>query len=287
MREVFSTAQQPFDQYVMLVLPGAALLLTLYMLFRRKQRRWLWIGGGVTLLLFLLTFALPLADHHHMRAMAAGGDVRTVEGPISAHSRETRRVWTGTSRGVGVTTSDRYRTRTDEGLYIGTQWFAFEVNGYPSQASFTNSGDPPLPLADGTWARASYIADPWYQDELRIVRLSLGEAGGPSTTSAHDQGFAAFWRDFSARVARGDEAGIRARTRFPFLFSGTPLAIERFGQVWQALFAPAPLRQCLGRATPVPDQGAMSVSCSIYVYIFEKGAEGWRFSGFTADPDAF
>ncbi|CAN5117444.1 hypothetical protein BH10PLA2_BH10PLA2_00020 [soil metagenome] len=170
---------------------------------------------------------------------------------------------------------------------IGRQWFAFEVAGYPSNATFTNSGDPPLPLKDGTWARASYVADPWYRNEARIVKLALGEPiAGETAKAIKDATFATFWRDFAAAVGRGDQAAVQARTRFPFLFAGTPLQADRFATVWQALFTPSPLKQCFGRATPLPDGDAWSVSCGVYIYVFEKGVDGWRFATFTADPEA-
>ncbi len=288
MRVIFDTADQPFDQYKLLILPAAALVVTLALFARGRRRRTLWIGGGITLLLVLLTFVLPLADHHHMRALAASPEVRTVEGPISVHSRETRRVWLGTSRGVGVGTSNSYRTETLEQFYIGTQWFAFTVGDYPSNASFTNIGDPPVALADGMWARASFIADPWYQDELRIVRLSLGEPDPAerAESSSDDPAFAAFWRHFAAAVSGEDRNAVRMLTRFPFLFAGSAIGAERFETIWMALFAPPTLRQCLARATPLADGEAMSVGCGAYVYVFEKDGDGWRFASFTADPEA-
>lgn len=287
MRVIFDTAHQPFDQYMLLLLPAAALAVTLVLIARGKGRRTLWIGGGITLLLFLLGFVLPLADHRHMRALAASPDVRTVEGPISVHSRETRRVWLGTSRGVGVGTSNSYRTETIEQFYIGSQWFAFTVGDYPSNASFTNVGDPPVALADGLWARASFIADPWYQDELRIVRLSLGEPDpAERAASAGDPAFAGFWREFATAVGRQDQATVRRLTRFPFLFAGSAIGADRFDTIWMALFAPPTLRQCLARAVPAADGDAMSVGCGAYVYVFDKGVDGWRFTAFTADPEA-
>lgn len=287
MRVIFDTAGQPFNQYMMLLLPGAALIVTLVLFARGKGRRTLWIGGGITLLLFLLTFVLPLADHHHMRALAASSGVRTVEGPISAHHRETRRVWLGTSRGVGIGTSNNYRTETIEQFYIGKQWFAFTVGNYPSNASFTNIGDPPVRLADGIWAKASFIADPWYEDELRIVRLSLGEPDPAERASAAaDPAFAGFWRDFAGALGRQDQAAVRALTRFPFLFAGSSIGADRFETIWMALFFPPTLRECLARAAPAPDGEAMSVGCGAYVYVFEKGVGGWRFAAFTADPEA-
>ena len=37
---------------------------------------------------------------------------------------------------------------------------------------------------------------------------------------------------------------------------------------------------------PEPDGKTMSVSCGVYVYVFEKDASGWRLASFTADPEA-
>lgn len=291
MTEVFNAANQPFDQYWNLVFPGGAVLVTLIGSWHGSGRRWLWGGTTLAIFLFLLTFILPLADHRHVQAMAGGDTIRTVEGRISGHKRETTRTWLGSSRGIGVTSHDKYRTTTEEQFWIGTQWFWFEVGGDNSSASFTNAGEPPLSLKDGTFAKISFFNDPWYQGEMRIVRLALGQpkaATGPSSLlTLRDEAFATFWRRFADAVARGDEEKVRAYTRFPFLFSGTPIPADRFVRVWEALFAPAPLRDCLASARPASDKNSWSVSCGVYIYVFERsGTEGWRFAAFTADPEA-
>lgn len=285
MTPVFDASTMVFDDYWGLAFPAVALLVTLYMIHRRARRLWLWVGAAMTVLLFLGTFVLPLADHKHVLAAAASAEAITVEGPIRGHRRETYRRFEGTSRGVGVTTTHRYRTVTTEEFWIGDKWFWFEVNGYPSRASFTNAGDPPLPLRDGTWAKATYFTDPWYQDQARIVRLSLrGIAATDARADKPDADFAAFWTGFTDAVTRGDASAARKLTRFPFLFAGTPLDAARFDAVWAGLFPPS-LRSCLAQATPLRDGESWTVSCGVYVYVFEKGSDGWRFASFAADPE--
>lgn len=300
MHLVFDASVQTFDDWWQAVFPVTALVATLYA-FVREARPWAkW--GGVVLTLFLLFAAIvgPIMDLHHVQAVMREGGTKTVEGPISMHKRETIKRWTGDSRGVGITSTRRYTSTTSEQFYVGNQWFWLRVNGYGSDASFTNSGDPPLPLHDGTMAKVTWFEDPWHGDETRIVRLELGpdsalNSGAPTANAAvpsslPGQGklpsdFAVFWSRFSKAAASGDVAGVAGLTRFPFLFAGTPLDRNRFDTIWMGIF-PEPLRPCFATATPVKDGNAMSVSCGVYVYVFEKTASGWRFASFTADPEA-
>ncbi len=298
MKTLFDATTVSFAQYEMLLFPAAALLVTIVVIVRGGARKWRFILGGVTLLLFLLTFVLPLADHLHVQSAAASADIKTVEGAISDHSRVTERRFMGTSRGVGVTTSHNYRTVTTESFHVGQTWFWFEVGGFPSGASFTNAGDPPRGLVNGQRVRIRYFEDPWYQGQKRIVRLEAGETGwtagkvvDPKAKTVRvdeaggDPAFTAFWTRFSAAASKGDEAGVKALTRFPFLFAGTPLDAARFDSIWMGIF-PAPNRPCFAAATPMKDGDAMTVSCGVYVYVFEKGADGWKLASFTADPEA-
>lgn len=287
MKTLFDATTVSFSHYEMLLLPGAALLVTVFIVLRDGARKWQFIMAGVTVLLLLLTFVLPLADHEHVQNAARSAGIKTVEGVISNHSRVTERRFTGTSRGVGVTTTHNYRTVTTESFHVGTVWFWFDVNGFPSSASFTNAGDPPLALKDGMRARVSYFEDGWYDGQRRIVKLALSDGGAARVAPARslDPGFGAFWQRFSAAASKGDEAGVKALTRFPFLFAGTPLDAGRFDSIWMGIF-PEPNRPCFAAATPVRDGDAMSVSCGVYVYVFEKGADGWKLASFTADPEA-
>jgi hypothetical protein len=297
MKTLFDAATVPFAQYEMLLFPGVTLLVTIVVIARGGARKWRFILPGVTLLLFLLTFVLPLADHHHVQSAAASADIKTVEGVISDHSRVTERRFMGTSHGVGVTTSHNYRTVTTESFHVGQTWFWFEVGGFPSGASFANAGDPPWGLVDGQRVRIRYFEDPWYQGQKRIVRIEAGETRwvvgkvvDPKVkpvrgAASADADFDAFWVRFSAAASKGDQAGVKALTRFPFLFAGTPLDAGRFDSIWAGIF-PAPNRPCFASAVPARDGDAMSVSCGVYVYVFEKGADGWKLATFTADPEA-
>ncbi|MBO9576425.1 MAG: hypothetical protein J7494_11850 [Sphingobium sp.] len=298
MKTLFDATTLSFSQYEMLLLPGAALLATIFAVARGTARKWHFILGGVTLLLFLLAFVLPVADYHHVQSAARAAGIETVEGVISDHSRVTERRFTGTSRGVGVTTTHNYRTVTTESFHVGTVWFWFDVGGFPSTASFTNAGDPPWRLANGQRVRIRYFEDPWYQGQRRITKIEAAEArwqagaaADPKTkpvrgdAAAGDPQFQAFWSRFSAAAAKGDAAAVKALTRFPFLFAGTPLDAGRFDSIWMGIF-PAPNRPCFASAQPVKDGDAWSVSCGVYVYVFEKGADGWKLASFTADPEA-
>lgn len=287
MKTVFDGSSLPFAQFTDLVFPAIALLVTVFLVQRGHARKWQFIMGGVTLLLFGLVFVLPLADHHHVQAAIKGPEKKVVEGRISGFKHQRERRFTGTSQGVGVTSSHRYTTVTTEQFFIGKTWFWYEIAGFPSRASFTNAGDPPLALKDGMRVRAVYFEDPRYDGQRRIVTLDFAEsaAARAAPVKSADPGFDAFWARFSAAAAKGDASGVKAHTRFPFLFVGTPLDAARFDSVWMGIF-PAPNRPCFAAATPVRDGDAMSVSCGVYVYVFEKAADGWKLVSFTADPEA-
>lgn len=307
MHLVFDAATQKFDDWWQAVIPVAALIFTMGAFIRDARALWKW--GGVILTLFLLfaTIIGPIMDLNHIQAAMREGRTKTVEGLISAHKRETVRRWVGDSRGVGISTTRRYTSSTSEQFFVGQQWFWLRVDGYGSNASFTNGGSDPLPLKDGTRAKVTWFEDPWYDNETRIVRLELGpdpagissgaqvgttarvplgsggKATGEDTKAPAD--FAAFWQRFSTAASSGDQAGVAALTRFPFLFAGTPLEKDRFDSIWMGIFPP-PLRSCFSTASPAKDGDAWSVSCGAYVYAFEKGADGWRLASFTADPEA-
>ncbi len=100
-----------------------------------------------------------------------------------------------------------------------------------------------------------------------------------------DPAFAAFWTRFSAAASKGRRGRREGPDALPFLFAGTPLDAARFDSIWMGIF-PAPNRPCFAAATPMKDGEAMSVSCGVYIYVFEKGADGWKLASFTADPEA-
>ena len=305
MKMMFDAASVQFSGWIMLLLPAATLLVTLYNIFRSRQRKWAMIMGGVTAFLFVVTFILPLADFHHAKAALTDGSARTVEGVISQHERKTTRTRQGSTSGVGITSYNRYTSSTSEQFFVGKQWFWLRVGGMPSNATFTNAQEPPLPLKDGTKVRVTFFEDPWNGNETRILRLEIDEG---SAKLAETQGpkykvtvslepspakaamglpadFETFWKRFSAAASGGDMEGVKALTRFPFLFSGTAPDAARFDSIWMGIF-PAPLRPCFGTAVPIKDGESYSVGCGAYVYVFNKGVGGWQFTDFTADPEA-
>jgi hypothetical protein len=97
--------------------------------------------------------------------------------------------------------------------------------------------------------------------------------------------FAFFWQQFSGAVARDSEADVRALTRFPFLFESEERDSMAFGGVYAGLFDPT-ARECMARAQPVADGDTYQVACGPIIFVFGREADGWRFTEFTADPEA-
>lgn len=300
MQLIFDASTQVFDAWWQAIFPVAALVGTIYA-FVREARTWVrWGGVALTFLMFYVAIVGPIIDLQHVQTVMREGRTKTVEGPISMHSRVTTKRWSGDSKGVGITTTRRYTTSTSEQFFVGKQWFWLRVDGYGSNASFTNSANPPVLLRDGMMAKVTWFEDSWNDNETRIVRLELGPEPGGLSGAAHigktrrvplaagassDREFSAFWQRFSKAAAAGDKRGVATLTRFPFLFAGTPMDRERFDSIWMGIF-PEPLRSCFSTAIPMRDGGAMSVSCGAYVYVFEKDASGWRLASFTAEGEA-
>jgi hypothetical protein len=292
---VFDAADARFDPYLLIV-PVIVLIVAGVIFARARSPGWRYFGGGIVALVGLLFMALPIADLYHVRAALTDGSAKSLEGVISQHKRETVRRWAGRSTGVGISNANRYTTSTTEQFYAGPQWFWLRVNGFPSGASFTNGADPPLDLVDGTRVRITWFNDPWFNDETRILKFEMektlpsGTAAQRFTPAASDtdslpSDFKSFWARFSQAAGKGDREGVKALTRFPFSFEGTPLNSDRFDNIWIGIF-PAPLRPCFQTAQPLSDGENYSVSCGVYVYVFEKDAQGWHLASFTADPEA-
>jgi hypothetical protein len=96
--------------------------------------------------------------------------------------------------------------------------------------------------------------------------------------AAQDDGFAAFWKEFSVAAKAGDKSKVRALTKFPFLHYSDLRKETAFDRIWKNLFT-AKARACLGRAKPERDKlGQYTVFCADSGFLFEKTGAGWRFS---------
>jgi hypothetical protein len=200
-----------------------------------------------------------------------------------------------------VTTTSRYTYTTFEYFYVGDRFFSYTINRYPSQASFTNTGDPPIPISNGMRAMVTYFPDSWNGGDLRIVRLALGKGGGavpqaaavlaPSGASAGKTDaslpadFAAFRRRFGDVMTKGDAAAAREMVNFPFLFGGHEVQADEFDSLWMSLFS-QPLRPCLASAAPVAEGDRYTLFCGPYGYYFGRTKAGWKLVEFGADGEA-
>lgn len=228
--------------------------------------------------------------------------METKEGVVSGHRRWTERRFTGSSKGVGVTSTHHYTRTTYETFYVGDRFFSFIAGGYPSGASFTNSADPPVTIKDGMRARVVYFADSWNDDDLRIVRLELGPGNGgiatspqvvvpPSGRSTNGDGrvlpadFAAFRAQFGDAVRKGDAASAKEMVNFPFLFGGHRIEADEFDSLWMSLFS-EPLRPCLATAKAVVEGDRYRLFCGPYGYYFGRTKAGWKLIEFGADGEA-
>jgi hypothetical protein len=285
----------PFDQWLELLFPLGAALVALWLYFRSSRRSYWKIAAGLSLVLLVVAFIYPWFDHRHVIARIGEGGLETVEGPVSGHKRFTERRFLGTSKGVGVTSTSRYSETTYEYFYVGDRFFSFIVGGFPSYASFTNVGDPPIAITDGMTARVSYFADSWHDNQIRIVKLALGPktaraglipaaAPAPADLTGLPAEFGAFWKEFGNAVAKGDAAAVKGFVAFPFLFGGHDVGADEFDSLWMSLFA-EPLRPCLAAAKPVREEDRFTVFCGAYGYYFGRTSAGWKLVEFGADGE--
>ena len=95
---------------------------------------------------------------------------------------------------------------------------------------------------------------------------------------AQGDGFAGFWKEFSAAAKAGDKAKVQALTRFPFLHYSDMREEKAFDRVWKNLFT-AKARTCLAKAKPERDErGSHNVFCGDSGFLFELTDAGWRFT---------
>src|SRR5262245_8724525 len=106
-----------------------------------------------------------------------------------------------------------------------------------------------------------------------LVATPAGAASAPPA-----DGFAAFWKDFSAAARNQDKAKVSALTKFPIEYKGKQITPKQFDVVWKAMFPPDQLT-CLGKAKPIKEyQGTgYNAFCNKIIYAFSREPEGWRF----------
>jgi hypothetical protein len=303
LRTVFDSSAAQFDLLIPVLVPLGALIVTMW-LYKTGTKRLYWkIGVGITILFIAVALVFPYLDYRRVKDRLASGAVETKEGLVSGHRRWTERRFTGSTKGVGVTSTHHYTTTTYETFYVGDRFFSFIAGGYPSGASFTNAADPPVIIKDGMRARATYFIDDWNDDGLRIVRLELGPGDGtpvaampqavvPASGQSAEGGggalpsdFAAFRARFGTAVAKGDAAATKAMVNFPFLFGGHTLEADEFDSLWMSLFS-EPLRPCLATAKPVAEGDRYTLLCGPYGYYFGRTKAGWKLIEFGADGEA-
>jgi len=93
--------------------------------------------------------------------------------------------------------------------------------------------------------------------------------------AAQGDGFAAFWKEFSAGAAKKDKDKIRALTQYP----SKELEEKNFDVIWKDMF-PRAMLACLAKATPQRDDKARNyvAFCKDTIYGFERTPQGWRFA---------
>jgi hypothetical protein len=115
--------------------------------------------------------------------------------------------------------------------------------------------------------------------------LSAGLLAACASDNPPPQDFTSFWRQFTSAVAANDESGVRSLTSFPFLYESEERDSTGFDAIWSGLFD-AGARECLSHAQPAAEGDAYQVQCGAIVYVFGRDGDAWRFTDFTADPEA-
>jgi hypothetical protein len=162
----FDSATLAYPDWPLALVPAALLLVAAVVRWRWPASRTPWALLAFAGIAFAFLVAMPYVDFCRVQAIARSGEgVHEVEGPISGHWTEVRR--TRASGDIG------WRTQVWEGFTVGGVEFGYWRGIAGSAVAFTNAGEPPLPLIDGLRVRIRWFADPWYDDERRILRLEV------------------------------------------------------------------------------------------------------------------
>ena len=115
-----------------------------------------------------------------------------------------------------------------------------------------------------------------------LLAAGLLISAGPALAAGSDDGFAAFWTQFKAAVAKSDQKAVSQMIKYPVLYQDLRKESE-FPVIWKGAFRPAH-RTCLAKQKPVMDkhQGKVSYSafCDSIIYSFGKDDSGWRLTDF-------
>jgi hypothetical protein len=111
-----------------------------------------------------------------------------------------------------------------------------------------------------------------------LLAAGLLISAGPMLAAGSDDGFAAFWTQFTAAVGKSDQTAVSQMVKYPVFYIDDRQAAD-FPVVWKGAFKPAQ-RTCLAKQKPVKDthEGKVSYAtgCGHLIYSFGKEDGGWK-----------
>ncbi len=115
-----------------------------------------------------------------------------------------------------------------------------------------------------------------------LVVAGLLLSAGTAMAAKSNDGFAAFWTQFRAAVAKSDQKAVSQMIKFPVLYIDERQESD-FPVIWKGAFEEAQ-RECLTKQNPVKDtyEGTVSYSafCGSLIYSFGKDGAGWKLTDF-------
>lgn len=121
---------------------------------------------------------------------------------------------------------------------------------------------------------------------VSVVSRGLLVAGlviAAASAARSDDGFAAFWTQFKAAVAKGDREAVSAMIKYPVLYIDERQEAD-FPVIWKGAFGKAQ-RKCLAKQQPIRDvngEGNVEYAafCDSLIYSFGKVEAGWKLTDF-------
>ena len=96
--------------------------------------------------------------------------------------------------------------------------------------------------------------------------------------AGNDDGFAAFWTQFTAAVGKSDQKAVSQMVKYPIEYDGQRLVAD-FPMILNGYFDPGQ-RACLAKQKPVKDTNEGKVMyvafCGEEIYVFNKDEAGWK-----------